>query len=128
MQIYALYPEIEGGKIAHYRHKIKQFSCADEYGKERGAWSKFIMNVYHTFPAIHLARIQKAKDQLPDPAAQPLEPISGFEKECGLTSQDGGLSRFERVTVSREQIQKAAKHWWTHCGAANNGPEFAETN
>ncbi len=95
VRIYSHYPEIQGDKTAYCRHTIKQFSFADENGRERWTSYKFTVNVYHEFAATHLARIKKAIDHLTDPVLEPLEPKPGVEEESALSSQEGGLSGSE---------------------------------
>ena len=92
VRIYGHYAEIQEDTTAYYRHTIKQFSFADENGRERWTSYRFTLNLYNAFAPTHLASIRTAIDQLSDPALAPLEPNLGLEEDSAVSLQKGGLS------------------------------------
>jgi len=86
VRIYAHYPEIERLDTRYYRHLIKEFSIANEDGKDRWAAHQFTRNVYDSFVPTHLNRIKSAVDQLPDPALESFQ--STLSTEDAISSQE----------------------------------------
>lgn len=88
VRIYAHYPEIERLDTRYYRHLIKEFSIANEDGKDRWAAHQFTRNVYDSFVPMHLDRIRSAVDQLPDPAPALESFQSTLSTEDAISSQE----------------------------------------
>lgn len=65
VELYGHYPLIDGDKACFYRHLIRDFSIADQNGKEKWTAYKFTRNVYDIFVPIHLKRLHDAIDKLP---------------------------------------------------------------
>ncbi|KAI9872348.1 MAG: hypothetical protein M1830_001745 [Pleopsidium flavum] len=86
VRIYGHYPEIEGPDTRYYRHLIKEFSIANEDGKDRWAAHQFTRNVYNSFVPMHLDRIKSAVDQLPDPTLESFQ--STLSNEDAISSQE----------------------------------------
>lgn len=76
VKIYGHYPLIDGKDTSFYRYPIGQLCITDQDGKDKWTAYKFTRNVYNTFVPLHLKRIQAAVDQLPDPEAFLVEPLS----------------------------------------------------
>jgi hypothetical protein len=76
VKIYGHYPLINGKDTSFYRYLIRHLSITDQDGKDKWTAYKFTRNVYSTFVPLHLKRIQAAVDQLPDPEAFLVKPLS----------------------------------------------------
>ncbi|KAI9670787.1 MAG: hypothetical protein M1817_003898 [Caeruleum heppii] len=76
VRIYGHYALIDGKDTSFYRHLIKSFDIVSDDGKDKWLTYKFTRNVYDTFVPLHLKRICAAVDQLPDPEAFLVEPLS----------------------------------------------------
>lgn len=76
VRIYGHYALIKGRDTAFHRHPIHSFDFTALGGQERWTCYKFIRNVYDTFVPIHLERICAVIDDLPDPEAFQVQPLS----------------------------------------------------
>lgn len=65
VRIYGHYPVIEGKETKYYCHKIRDFSLAEQDGKDKWATYKFTKNVYDNWIPDHFKRICSAIDEIP---------------------------------------------------------------
>ena len=115
-RIYGHYPEVEDGKVLFYRWLIA----------DHGIWSKehrwmcyrFVQNVDREFLPMHIERVMRILDQLPEPGDNAssgadaldfqvpfLESQTGLEFARATSSQSGGLQPGIRLMVQTMQQQ-----------------------
>src|SRR5271155_1179652 len=85
VRIYGHYPEIDGENTSYYSYCIRDLSCRDKDGEERWTPYTFVYNLYTQFAPMHIERIKKAVDLLPEPLSQSFN--SAFSSATMLDDQ-----------------------------------------
>ncbi|KAI9779374.1 MAG: hypothetical protein M1816_003601 [Peltula sp. TS41687] len=84
VNIYGHYPWIEGDKVTFHRHLIRSFNLMEQDGRERWTAYRFVRKLYDHFFPLHLARIQSAIAQLPEPRSESFMSMVSTETESEL--------------------------------------------
>jgi hypothetical protein len=104
VRIYGHYPEIDGENTSYYRYRIREFSCGDKDGEERWTPYTFVYNLYTQFAPMHIERIKKVVDLLPEPLLQSFNSASLLDDQTESDSQ-AALSTPMTPQTSQQEIE-----------------------